>query len=134
MALQPYFDGGKRFFVIFCQYSTFSLAKPVERWQRVGSFFFFTVMTKSDMIAQIADAAGITKKAAGVAYETLFELITTALKQGDKVTITGFGTFSVVQRAERMGVNPRNPQERIKIPAMKLPTFRAGKALKDSVR
>jgi DNA-binding protein HU-beta len=61
-------------------------------------------------------------------------LITSELKKGGTVTITGFGTFRVSKRAARTGVNPRNPSQKIKIPAMKLPAFKAGKSLKDSVR
>lgn len=91
-------------------------------------------MTKADMVNAIADQAGITKKAAGAALEAVVELITGELKAGNSVTVTGFGTFRVSQRAARTGVNPRNPSEKIKIPAMKIPVFKAGKALKDAVR
>ena len=56
------------------------------------------------------------------------------LTTGENVTITGFGTFKVSNRAARMGVNPRNPTERISIPAMRVPSFKAGKTLKDAVR
>ena len=87
-----------------------------------------------DMVNAIAAAAGITKKAAAAALEALVSLVTSELKKGQNVTITGFGTFKVSKRAARTGVNPRNPSEKIKIPAMKIPTFKAGKALKDSVR
>lgn len=91
-------------------------------------------MTKADMVAAIAAEAGITKKAAGLALEAIVELITKELKKGENVTLTGFGTFRVSKRAARTGVNPRNPSEKIKIPAMKVPVFKAGKALKDAVR
>ena len=57
-----------------------------------------------------------------------------ALNQCDSVTITGFGTFRVSERAARSGVNPRNPEQKIQIPAMKLPAFKAGKSFKDAVR
>ena len=73
-------------------------------------------MTKSELIAAIAASAG------------------TSLTKGEKVTITGFGTFQISARAARTWVNPRNPSEKIQIPAMNLPTFKAGKSLKDSVR
>ena len=91
-------------------------------------------MTKADLIAQIAADAGITKKAAAAALDSLLSQITGVLSKGDKVTLTGFGTFKISKRAARTGVNPRNPGEKIKIPAMNLPVFRAGKALKDAVR
>jgi DNA-binding protein HU-beta len=91
-------------------------------------------MTKQDLVAAIAASAGLTKKAAADALEALISAITGELKKGGKVTLTGFGTFQISHRAARTGVNPRNPSEKIKIPAMKLPVFKAGKSLKDSVR
>ena len=91
-------------------------------------------MSKQDLINAIASAAGITKKAAADALETLTSIITSELKKGKTVTITGFGTFRVSHRAARMGVNPRNPSQRISIPAMKVPAFKAGKSLKDAIR
>ncbi|QQS59007.1 HU family DNA-binding protein [Candidatus Peregrinibacteria bacterium] len=91
-------------------------------------------MTKADMVNAIAAAAGITKKAASSALEAVVDIVTGELKKGENVTITGFGTFRVSKRAARTGVNPRNPSEKIKIPAMKIPVFKAGKALKDAVR
>jgi DNA-binding protein HU-beta len=91
-------------------------------------------MTKQDIVAAIAANAGLTKKAAADALEALLDTVTGELKKGGKVTLTGFGTFQVSKRAARTGVNPRNPSEKIKIPAMNLPTFKAGKSLKDSVR
>ena len=91
-------------------------------------------MTKQDLIASAAQAAGVTKKAAADVLEAILGTVTKSLKKGENVTITGFGTFRVSSRAARTGVNPRNPSEKIKIPAMKLPAFKAGKALKDSVR
>lgn len=97
-------------------------------------FFFFLPMTKADMVNAIAAAAGITKKAASSALEAVVDIVTGELKKGENVTITGFGTFRVSKRAARTGVNPRNPSEKIKIPAMKIPVFKAGKALKDAVR
>lgn len=90
--------------------------------------------TKQDMIDACAKAAGVTKKVAATILDTFFETVTKQLKKGEKVTWTGFGTFLVSKRAARTGVNPRNPSEKIKIPAMKLPTFRAGKTLKEAVR
>lgn len=91
-------------------------------------------MTKQNLVDAAANAAGVTKKAAAEVLEAMIEMITKSLKKGESVTITGFGTFRVSKRAARMGVNPRNPKEKIKIAAMKLPAFKAGKSLKDAVR
>ncbi|MFA6992697.1 MAG: HU family DNA-binding protein [Candidatus Gracilibacteria bacterium] len=91
-------------------------------------------MTKQDLVASAAQTSGVTKKAAGEVLDSVLGMITKSLKKGDTVTITGFGTFRVSHRAARTGVNPRNPSQKIKIPAMKLPAFKAGKSLKDAVR
>ena len=91
-------------------------------------------LSKQDLIATLANAAGITKRAASSALEALTGTITKELKKGNPVTITGFGTFRISKRAARMGVNPRNPGQKISIPAMKVPSFKAGKTLKDAVR
>lgn len=91
-------------------------------------------MTKGDLVATAAQSAGVTKKSAGDVLDAVLSSITKALKKGESVTITGFGTFRVSKRAARTGVNPRNPSEKIKIPAMSLPAFKAGKSLKDAVR
>ncbi len=91
-------------------------------------------MSKQDLINAIADAAGVTKRAGADALEAFITFVTKNLKSGKPVTVTGFGTFKVSKRAARQGVNPRNPSQRISIPAMKVPTFKAGKTLKDAVR
>lgn len=91
-------------------------------------------MTKQDLINAAANSAGVTKKAASEVLDAVLKAITHALKKGENVTVTGFGTFRVSKRAARTGVNPRNPSQKIKIPAMKLPAFKAGKSLKDAVR
>lgn len=91
-------------------------------------------MTKQDLIAAAASAAGVTKKDAQAVLDAVIDTITSTLKKGDSVTITGFGTFRVSERAARSGVNPRNPEQKIQIPAMKLPAFKAGKSFKDAVR
>ena len=91
-------------------------------------------MTKQDLINAIADASGITKRAAADALDALISTVTRQLTRGESVTITGFGTFKISNRKARTGVNPRNPTQRISIPAMKVPSFKAGKTLKDAVR
>lgn len=91
-------------------------------------------MTKQDLIDKMAEKAAISKKAAEDAMESLLESITKTLQGGDKVAITGFGVFSVSQRKARTGVNPQRPTEKIQIPAVKVPKFKAGKTLKDAIK
>jgi DNA-binding protein HU-beta len=89
-------------------------------------------VNKSEMIDMVAEAADISKAAAGRAVDAVFEGVTNSLKGGDSVTLVGFGTFSVSDRAARAGRNPRTG-ETIQIKASKMPKFKAGKALKDAV-
>jgi len=63
-----------------------------------------------------------------------WNIITKSLKRGEEVALTGFGTFSISQRKARTGINPRNPSQKIQIPAMKAPKFKAGKPLKEAVK
>jgi len=84
------------------------------------------------MIDMVAEAADISKAAAGRAVDAVFDGITGSLKGGDSVTLVGFGTFSISDRAARSGRNPRTG-ETIQIKASKMPKFKAGKALKDAV-
>ena len=90
-------------------------------------------MTKSDLVDVIAGKAKISKAAALLALDALTGSIVGALKKGDKVTLIGFGTFDVIKRAAREGVNP-GTREKIKIKASKAPRFKAGKAFKDAVK
>ncbi len=89
-------------------------------------------MNKSDLIAQIAKAAGISKAAAGRSLDAATDAIAKSLKKGDTVTLIGFGSFYVGKRAARSGRNPRTGAA-IKIKAANSPKFRAGKSLKDAV-
>lgn len=89
-------------------------------------------MTKKDLIAQVADNAEITKKEAGVAVDAVLEGIKDSLSKGDKVSLVGFGTFSVKHRKSRTGVNPMSGKK-MTYPAKKVPHFKPGKGLKDSV-
>jgi DNA-binding protein HU-beta len=89
-------------------------------------------VNKSELIDQIAKAAGISKAAAGRALDATTEAVTGALKKGDMVTLIGFGSFYVGKRAARSGRNPRTGAT-INISAANSPKFRAGKALKDAV-
>jgi len=90
-------------------------------------------MTKTDLVEKIASKTGLTKKAAADALEAVIESVSTALSNGEKVTITGFGTFLVRSRKERMGRNPQTG-EPLKIPATTIPAFTAGKSLKAAVK
>jgi DNA-binding protein HU-beta len=89
-------------------------------------------VNKTELIEAIAKSADITKASATRALDAMMEAITTSLKQNDSVTLVGFGTFTVGDRAARTGRNPRT-NETIKIAAAKVPKFKAGKALKDAV-
>lgn len=90
-------------------------------------------MTKVELIRQIANRASVSQKDAEKALKAFTEAITEALKEGDKVTLVGFGTFEVSERAGRTGRNPQTG-EPVEIPASKSPKFKAGKALKDAIK
>lgn len=89
-------------------------------------------MNKSELIDQIAANADLPKAAAGRALDATIEAITNALKAGDTISLVGFGSFQVKERAARTGRNPQTGKA-IEIAAAKNPTFKAGKALKDAV-
>ncbi|MDN5937219.1 MAG: HU family DNA-binding protein [Salinisphaera sp.] len=89
-------------------------------------------MNKSDLIDAVAADADLSKADAARAVDAVFDSVTRALKQGNKVSLVGFGVFSVRARAARQGRNPKTGQA-IRIPAGKTPGFKAGKALKDAV-
>jgi len=97
-----------------------------------GHFFKEGEMNKAELIAKIADDAGITKAAAERALASFIEGVTMALKKGNKVSLVGFGTFSVSERASRTGRNPRTGAT-IKIASSKTPKFKPGKAFKDAI-
>jgi len=89
-------------------------------------------MNKAELIDAVADAADISKAAAGRSVDTVLEVITESLKNGNAVTLVGFGTFSTRRREARTGRNPRTG-EPIQIGASNLAVFKAGKALKDAL-
>ena len=89
-------------------------------------------MNKSELVAHIATSAGLTKAQATKALQAFESGITHALSHGEEVALVGFGTFKVTERAERTGRNPKTG-EAITIAAAKVPTFKAGKALKEAV-
>lgn len=90
-------------------------------------------MSRDELIKKIAGDAGISQKTAGLALAAVLDGITQALKTGDKVSLVGFGSFSVAQRKARKGINPKTG-ESIKIKARKVPVFKAGKKLKEAVK
>jgi len=90
------------------------------------------LVNKSELVDAVADSADISKAAASRAVDAMVSTVSSALQNGDQVSLVGFGTFSVKERAARTGRNPRTG-ESIEIPAAKNPVFKAGKALKDAV-
>ena len=89
-------------------------------------------MTKADLVNSIAEKAGLNKADAEKALKAFTDAVTDALKAGEKVSLVGFGTFSVGDRAARQGQSPQTGAK-INIPAAKVPKFKAGKALKDAI-
>lgn len=89
-------------------------------------------MTKKDLIAAIAEKAGLSKKDSEAALNAFISTVEDALKAGETVQLTGFGTFEVRERAERQALNPRT-KEPITVAATKVPAFKAGKGLKDII-
>ncbi|MGI6422084.1 MAG: HU family DNA-binding protein [Syntrophomonadaceae bacterium] len=89
-------------------------------------------MNKTDLISEVADRTGMTKKDVEKVVNAFFSTIENTLKSGDKVQLIGFGTFEVRDRQARKGRNPQTGEE-ISIPAARVPAFKAGKALKDAV-
>jgi DNA-binding protein HU-beta len=91
-------------------------------------------VTKQEFVDAVASKAGISRRDAGSAVDAVLDTITDTLKGGDSVTFTGFGKFSTAHRAAREGVNPRNPSQKVHIPAATVPKFSAGSQLKSAVK
>jgi DNA-binding protein HU-beta len=91
-------------------------------------------VTKQEFVAEVARRAQLSNRDAGKAVDAFLDTVTDTLKGGGDVSFTGFGKFSTQQRAARMGVNPRNPAEKVHIPAARVPKFSAGSTLKTAVR
>ena len=91
-------------------------------------------MNKVELADSLAAKTGMAKNDAEKALGFMIDIITEELKNGREVNLTGFGSFSVSERAARTGVNPQNPTEKIQINATKVPKFKAGKGLKEAVR
>ena len=90
-------------------------------------------MNKQELSERMASKTGMTKKDCGIALDGMLSAITEALQKGDKIKLTGFGTFEVKHRAARTGRNPQT-KDVVEIPAQSVPVFKAGKVLKESVR
>lgn len=91
-------------------------------------------MNKALLAEQIANKVGVSKKESEAMIEALVEIVITELKANNEVTISGFGAFSAKTRAGRVGVNPQKPTEKIQIPPVTVPKFKAGKSLKDALK
>ena len=91
-------------------------------------------VTKQDFIDRVASKSDLSKRDAGKAVDAFLDVVTDSLKRGDQITFTGFGKFSTANRAARMGVNPRNPGQKVQIPASTVPKFSAGSTLKQAVK
>ena len=91
-------------------------------------------MTKQEFVDKIASKTDLSRRDAAKAVDAVLDTITESLTSGDEVAFTGFGKFSTQRRAARQGVNPRNPSEKVQIPAATVPRFSAGSQLKQAVR
>ena len=91
-------------------------------------------MTKQEFVERVAQRANLDRRQASQAVDAFLDTITDALKQGDSVSFTGFGKFSTAHRAARQGVNPRQPGQKVNIPAATVPKFSAGSQLKQALK
>ena len=91
-------------------------------------------MTKQEFVDAVAQRSGLSRREAGQAVDAVLDTITDALKKRDSINFTGFGKFATSERKARMGVNPRNPGQKVHIPAATVPKFTAGSGLKQAVR
>lgn len=91
-------------------------------------------MNKAELAARLAERLAVPKKAGEDFIAAFEDIVTAELVRGGEVTIAGFGTWSARERRGRMGVNPQNPTEKIQIPSVIVPKFKAGKALKDALK
>jgi DNA-binding protein HU-beta len=91
-------------------------------------------VTKQEFVDAVAQRSGLSRREAGQAVDAVLDSITDALKRRDSINFTGFGKFATSERKARMGVNPRNPGQKVHIPAATVPKFTAGSGLKQAVR
>lgn len=91
-------------------------------------------MNKAELAERLAQKTGLAKRQIEDLLNYWEDEVINSLREGGEVTLTGFGTFSARVRSARIGVNPRNPQERIQMPEVRVPKFKAGKTLKDALK
>lgn len=91
-------------------------------------------MNKAELAQLIAEKVGVSKKESEEMLASFVEIVTTTIQGNGEVTIAGFGAFSAKERKGRVGVNPQNPTQKIQIPAVRVPKFKAGKGLKDALK
>ncbi|MDP2790040.1 MAG: HU family DNA-binding protein [bacterium] len=91
-------------------------------------------MNKAELIDVLATKTGLNKKQVEDVLQGFEDTVTETIKSGNEVTLTGFGTFMAKDRSARTGVNPQRPTEKIQIPAVRVPKFKAGKSLKDALK
>ena len=91
-------------------------------------------MTKQEFVDAVASKSNLSRRDAGAAVDAFLECVTDALRSRDTITFTGFGKFTTADRAAREGVNPRNPGQKVQIPAATVPKFSAGSQLKAAVK
>jgi DNA-binding protein HU-beta len=91
-------------------------------------------MTKQEFVAEVARRSQLTSRDAGKAVEAFLDTVTDTLKRGGEISFTGFGKFTTQERAARTGVNPRDPSQKVDIPAARVPKFSAGSSLKAAVK
>lgn len=91
-------------------------------------------MNKAELIEAVSNKVNVPKKETESIIDSMLDIIVDKLKAGQEVTLTGFGAFSARTRKGRVGVNPRNPQEKIDIPSVTVPKFKAGKNLKEALK
>jgi DNA-binding protein HU-beta len=91
-------------------------------------------VTKQEFVDQVASKTNMSRREAADAVDAVLDSITDTLKSGGEINFTGFGKFSTQHRKERQGVNPRNPSEKVTIPAATVPKFSAGSSLKQAVK
>ena len=91
-------------------------------------------MNKAELAQNIAEKLSLPKKQVEDTLNAILDTVVSSLKKGEEVVLTGFGAFSAKKRAARQGVNPQNPTQKIQIPAVTVPKFKAGKGLKDALK
>ncbi|MBI2037567.1 MAG: HU family DNA-binding protein [Candidatus Magasanikbacteria bacterium] len=91
-------------------------------------------MNKADLAQKVSEKLNLPKRQVEDTLNTLLDVVVEQLKNGGEVVLTGFGAFTAKKRAARQGVNPQNPSQKIQIPAVTVPKFKAGKGLKDALK